>query len=284
MTALKPKGSADQETSGVLKEFEGAFLTRGKEEFKNFEQLELRATGTSDKGPRSRVVEAILLLLYTRPMRSSEIAGLLRKKNKVISSYLSYWKVRGYVEFRSGYWVLTKKGEEHVATLLHALNAHVLTPYSVVQLAQKLVLESVPWTENHWKTPEARQGETEIQSFTVRHTGSNMGKQVPSPIAEQAQVERILKCLERIVNSKDLSEEEAYVLRHMVKHYTEWGSTYLYLDQLSEDLHYQPQELLLILRKLQTKKLLYLYTDKRFGIRVGLGKSLKQLLDTCAVK
>ncbi|MEM4909957.1 MAG: hypothetical protein QXI40_07410, partial [Ignisphaera sp.] len=33
----------------------------------------------SDRGPRSRVVEAILLLLYVKPMKSSEIAKILNK-------------------------------------------------------------------------------------------------------------------------------------------------------------------------------------------------------------
>lgn len=274
-----PRNSVDQDMNGVLREFEGVTSIHSDRGYEVFE--ETSTTSTGEKGPRSRVVEAILLLLYTRPMKSSEIAALLGKKNKIISSYLSYWRTRGYVDFKSGYWVLTKKGEECVKTLLYSLNAQVLTPYDVVRLAQKLISEPVSWTRNNWRKPGTEQNETEIQPFIARHTDSKVGKQVANPDMNSLQVEKISKCLEKIVNSKELSEEEADVLRHMVKHYAEWGSTYLYLDQLSEDLHYQSQELLLILRKLQTKKLLYLYTDRRFGIRVGLGKSLKQLLDAC---
>lgn len=281
---MAPRNSVDQDVDTAYRELEEAPSIHSSRGYEDLEEIVLSSTCTGEKGPRSRVVEAMLLLLYTRPMRSSEIAALLGKRNKVISSYLSYWKTRGYVDFKAGYWVLTKKGEEHVKTLLHSLNAQVLTPYDVVRLAQKLATELVPLTGNHWKKPGVEQGETEIQSFTVKHTYSKVGKQGVNSDTDPLQVEKMLKCLEKIVNAKELSEEEAYVLNHMVKHYAEWGSTYLYLDQLTEDLHYQTRELLLILRKLQTKRLLYLYTDKRFGIRVGLGKSLKQLLDACIAR
>ncbi len=234
----------------------------------------------AEKGPRSRIVQAILLLLYVRPMRSSEIASLLNKKTRVVSSYLSYWKARGYVEFKSGYWMLTKKGEEHVQAVLQSLGIPVLSAHEVVQLAQKLAKEQVLDTINSWAKHRTAQDEAEIQSFTALQTSSKVGKLV-TQTNNSTNLEKVLKCLEKVMNAKDLSEDEAEILRYMVKHYAEWGSTYLYLDQLSEDLHYSTQELLVVLRKLQSKKLVYLYTDRRFGIRVGLGKGLKQILDTC---
>ncbi len=236
----------------------------------------------SDKGPRSRVVEAILLLLYVKPMKSSEIASLLGKKTKLISSYLSYWKSKNYVTFKTGYWFLTRKGEEYVKTLLSTLNIAVFSPHDVVRLAQKLISEPVLETANSWKKQYEKQEETEIQQFVVAKTGSFVGK--PNTKTSENIIEKALKCLEKIISSKDLLEDETNVLTHLVKHYAEWGSTYLYIDQISEELHYPSNELMLILRKLQTKKLIYMYTDKRFGIRVGLGKSLKQLLDACLAK
>ncbi|MEM0027736.1 MAG: replication initiator protein WhiP [Ignisphaera sp.] len=247
----------------------------------SLEPLEDSRYSLSDKGPRSRVVEAILLLLYAKPMKSSEIASILGKKTKLISSYLSYWKSRGYVVLRTGYWFLTKKGEEHVKALLSSLDTPVLSPYDVVRLAQKLISEPVLETMNSWRRQDGKPKETVIQQFTASKTGSLVGKQGTK---NENTVEKTLKCLEKIISSKDLLEDETNILRHMVKHYAEWGSTYLYLDQISEELHYPSNELMLILRKLQTKKLIYMYTDKRFGIRVGLGKSLKQLIDACLAR
>jgi len=69
-------------------------------------------------GPRSRLVDAIMVLLLSRPMRSAEIARLLGYDTKYVSSYLSYWKTRGYVEYQNGYWSLTPKGEDYATQVL----------------------------------------------------------------------------------------------------------------------------------------------------------------------
>lgn len=219
-----------------------------------------------------------MLLLYSRPMRSSEVAALLGKSVRVVSSYLSYWKSRGYVAYRSGYWYLTRAGEEHVSMLLSSLQAPVLGPQEVVVLAQNLIRERVLPTINSSNTLKRRQGAAEIQSFVVDETGSFVGKRDLLTLGGRAEV---LGCLEKILEAKNLSEDEASVLRHLVKHYVEWSSTYLYLDQLADELHYHASELVEVLKKLQAKKLVYLYADRRFGIRVGLGRSLKLLLDQC---
>jgi len=246
------------------------------------EKITLEHDISNTKGPRSRFVEAILLLLYARPMRSSEIAKIIGKNSKLISSYLSYWKTRGYVGYRSGYWTLTKQGEEYVKILIESLGVPVLSPQDVVLLAHKLISEQVQPTINNWAQLKRNQQETEIQQFTVSKSGSKVGKQTQQ--VQPSVLQRALNCVTKILESKDLLEDEITILNHLIKHYIEWGSTYLYLDQISEELHYQVQELMTILRKLQSKRLLYLYTDRRFGIRVGLGKSFKQLLDQCISK
>jgi hypothetical protein len=246
------------------------------------EKIILEHDISNTKGPRSRFVEAILLLLYARPMRSSEIAKIIGKNSKLISSYLSYWKTRGYVGYRSGYWTLTKQGEEYVKILIESLGVPVLSPQDVVLLAHKLISEQVQPTINNWAQLKRNQQETEIQQFTVSKSGSKVGKQTQQ--VQPSVLQRALNCVTKILESKDLLEDEITILNHLIKHYIEWGSTYLYLDQISEELHYQVQELMTILRKLQSKRLLYLYTDRRFGIRVGLGKSFKQLLDQCISK
>ncbi|ADM28091.1 conserved hypothetical protein [Ignisphaera aggregans DSM 17230] len=240
-------------------------------------------TNIDVKGPRSRIVNAILLLLYMRPMKSSEIASIIGKNTKLVSSYLSYWKVRGYVVYRAGYWSLTKSGEEYVKIFLESLGIPVLSPRDVVQLAQKLTREQDLSTINNWILAQRSQEETEIQSFTGRQTESYVGKQEPKPTSEEIN-RKAIECASKILRSKDLLEDEMTVLSYLIKHYVEWNSTYVYLDQISEELHYPNNELVSILRKLQTKKLIYLYTDRRFGIRVGLGRTFKQLLDSCTSK
>jgi Mn-dependent DtxR family transcriptional regulator len=233
-----------------------------------------------EKGPRSRIVEAILLTLYLRPMRSYEIASIIGKNSKLVSSYLSYWKSRGYVEYRSGYWILTKIGEEYVKTFIEALGIPILAPTDVVQLAQKLINEPDFNAINNWIQQYSPQKETKIQQFIEHKIDSKVGKQ-DNINKQKNDLMKALDCVTKILSTKDLDEEENQILNFMIKHYIEWSSTYMYLDQIAEELHYPSSELLNILRKLQSKRLVYLYTDTRFGIRVGLGKSFKQLLDMC---
>ncbi|MCS7111103.1 MAG: hypothetical protein N3E36_06835 [Sulfolobales archaeon] len=237
-----------------------------------------------ERGPRSRVVDAVLLMLYLRPMRSREIASIIGKTSKLVSSYLSYWRSRGYVGYRSGYWFLTKTGEGYVKTFLESLSIPILTPTDVVQLAQKLINEPDFSTINSWIQQDSHQKETEIQQFTEKRTDSKVGKQYSVSDPQKGGIIKALECVTRILASKDLVEEESQILNFMIKHYVEWNSTYMYLDQIAEELHYPNSELVAILRRLQSKKLVYLYTDTRFGIRVGLGKSFKQLLDMCIRK
>ncbi|MEM0490850.1 MAG: helix-turn-helix domain-containing protein [Ignisphaera sp.] len=239
----------------------------------------------SDRGPRSRVVEAILLLLYVKPMKSSEIAKILNKSSKLISSYLSYWKTRRYVVYRTGYWMLTKLGEEHVKTLLESIGVPIATPRDVVLLAHKLINEQIHTTINNKNKLKNTPYSTEIQQFIVSETAKNVGKHSHNTSTDtKTTLEKALSCVKKVLETKDLLEEEITILNYLIKHYVEWSSTYLYLDQIADELHYPSHELMNILRKLQTKKLVYLYTDRRFGIRVGLGKSFKYILDQCMSK
>ena len=233
------------------------------------------------RGPRSRIAIAILILLYAKPMRSSEIAQILKKSSKYVSSYLTYWKTRGYVAYTSGYWFLTKQGEDFVRLFLSLTtkpNSSSIST-SVVQLAYQLISEQIPQTKNDNIRLRQANDEPVIQLFTVERTGSGVSSQDLS-IKASIQIKAI-SCLDKVLSNKNLLEDEMLVLRHLVHHYIEWNSTYEYLDQLAEELHYDVRELMTILRRLQSKKLVYIYTDRKFGIRVGLGKTLKQLLDLC---
>lgn len=247
------------------------------------EDVESASIGVSDRGPRSKIVEALLLLLYVKPMKSSEISKIIGKQSKLISSYLSYWKTRGYVNYKSGYWFLTKRGEEHVRTFLESIGVPVVTPQDVVLLAHKLINEQISNTINGWVQQRSRSQAAEIQQFAVSNTGLKVGKQTLNS-TQAGKLQKALDCVTKVLESKDLLEDEMAVMNLLIKHYIEWGSTYLYLDQMAEDLHLQVQELVQILRRLQTKRLVYLYNDKRFGIRVGLGKSFKLILDHCISK
>jgi len=238
-------------------------------------------TQLSERGPRSRIVEALLLLLYSKPMRSSELARIVGKPAKVISSYLSYWRTRGYVEYISGYWRLTERGVRFVEDILLRVQGKSADP-SVVRLAHKLLSEPVRTTENDSSRQKNATVKPEIQSFFVKRTDSVVGKQTHQADTSKERLAKALRCLHKAAEIKNLTEDEVFVLEHMVKHYIDWQSTYMYLDQVAEELNFQPSELLKIVKSLQVKKLLYIYNDRRLGLRIGLGKTVKDLLAMCS--
>ncbi|MEM2628065.1 MAG: hypothetical protein QW775_07435, partial [Ignisphaera sp.] len=184
--------------------------------------LDIDTVDVGDRGPRSRTVEAILLLLYVRPMKSSEIAKILGKSSKLVSSYLSYWKTRGYVAYRSGYWMLTKQGEEHARMFIESLGVPVISPQDVVLLAHKLINEQVQSTINNWSQLKKAQHETEIQQFTAKLTDNKIGKQSHINL-QPSTIQKALNCVTKILESKDLLEDEMLLMNHLIKHYIEWG-------------------------------------------------------------
>ena len=69
--------------------------------------------------PMGELMEEILILLLERgPMRAAEIAGELGRSSRYVSSYLSYWRRRGLLEYNHGFWSLTSEGEGLARRLL----------------------------------------------------------------------------------------------------------------------------------------------------------------------
>ncbi|RLG86417.1 MAG: replication initiator protein WhiP [Thermoprotei archaeon] len=236
---------------------------------------EAREYRSGSRGPRSRIVEAILALLYARPMRSSEIARYIGRSSRYVSSYLSYWRARGLVEYESGYWYLTEKGEQVVRMIMErvreASNPRLSQSLAVVHT---LLSEPVRQTRNRKTAQEETGGGEGPLSFIAGDTGSQIPEQ------SHRRVEKALECLRRLVGNR-LSIDERDLLEHLVKHYIEWGSSYVYLDQLTKEFDAGYHEIIAILKQLQVKKLIYIYMDRRFGARIGLNKSFRKLVDTC---
>ncbi|WP_292320128.1 replication initiator protein WhiP [Caldisphaera sp.] len=221
-------------------------------------------------GPRSRLVDAILILLISRPMRSNEIAQYLNKETKYISSYLSYWKERGFVEYDMGLWYLTPKGEDFAREIISKTSDEKFNEF--VALAQKVAGELVKKTIND-KSNISEKGKTkESLSFIASKTNLADNKR-------QNRVSQVACVLQQLKDSID--EEEMEITSFLLTHYAKYGVTYVYLDQITERLNADYNWLLKRLRNLQSKGILYIYTDPRLGIRVGLTRNLKDMLKNC---
>jgi len=144
------------------------------------------------------------------------------------------------------------------------------------QFTHKATKEPDSSTMNDWRRLKGASTISEAQRFIVGKSGSERDEQ-----PTESKIDKALRCLDKMMKNRNLLEEEYYILQHLVRHYAEWGGTYMYADQIAEELHYDFKDLMLILRKLQSKKLIYIYSDRKFGIRVGLSKGLKQLIDMC---
>ena len=222
-------------------------------------------------GPRSKLVDAIMVLLLSRPMRSSEIAGILGYETKYISSYLSYWKTRGYVEYNSGYWFLTPKGEEYAREVAERSSDEKFD--RLAALAQRILAEGgIKRTMNDKKGATGRRGPGKPLSFTVRKKRS-----LDNKLQERAAASACLLDMLR----GELSEDEIELLSALLGHYAKWGSTYMYLDQLAELIEADFKWILQVARLLQTKNIIYIYTDPRLGLRIGLTKPVKDMLEEC---
>ncbi|MCS7106921.1 MAG: replication initiator protein WhiP [Acidilobaceae archaeon] len=220
-------------------------------------------------GPRSRTVDAILLLLLSRPMRSGEIAGLLEKSSQYVSSYLSYWKARGYVEYEAGLWRLTPKGEAY-AREIYERETREEDEYLAV--AHKVLTSRIKAAKKDKRLEQGRGKSGGVLSFIAEQKGKESNK-----LQERVSISTC------VLNSiKDhVSEGELEVVMSLFSHYARWGTTYMYVDQLQERMGADFTWLMKALRDLQSKGLVYLYTDPRLGIRVGFSKSLKAEIERC---
>lgn len=226
-------------------------------------------------GPRSKIVDAIMVLLLSKPLRAAEIASVLGVESKYVSSYLSYWKARGYVDYDRGFWYLTPLGEEYAHDVVERLRRSLDDEYT--RLARSILLPS-EMVSSARKDKAGRQpvaGRRHSKSFIATETNQPGNEQVGVSPVEQ------VTCVLRLLKNR-LDAEEFEVLSAILSHYARWGSTYLYADQLGEKLQADKAWLFTKLRSLQSKNLIYIYTDPRLGVRVGLSKAMRETLQSCS--
>lgn len=226
-------------------------------------------------GPRSRLVDAIMVLLLSRPLRAAEIAEVFGLESKYVSSYLSYWKTRGLVDYDQGFWYLTPEGEEYARAVVERAKASIENEYE--RIAKTLISEPgdvrVKPTRKSKKGARGEEFRGEFQSFIV-------GKTVVANNKRHERLSRVI-CVQEAL--KDLLDEEEFeIMNFLLMHYSKWGSTYIYLDQMQERLQAEYTWLLRRIRSLQTKNLVYVYTDPRLGIRIGLSKKVKEIMASCS--
>lgn len=233
---------------------------------------EARIKARKGRGPRSKLVDAIFVMLLAKPMRSGEIAGILGYDARYIASYLSYWKSRGYVEYESGLWYLTPLGEDYAREVLERESNDRLSEF--IGVAQRLLNEAkqVKPAKNRRK-----RGSSEgVGGGSLRFIAGLTSKVGNEPQERAAAAACALEAL-----SDGLSDEEVEVLSALLDHYARWGSTYLYLDQLQNSMGADFNWILKVLRDLQSKSLVYIYRDPRLGLRVGLAKRTREALMSC---
>jgi len=228
-----------------------------------------------EQGPRSPLVEAIAVLLLARPMRAAEIAQTLGYPTRYISSYLSYWKARGYFENVSGYWQLTAKGEEFARQVVEKrLNSRISQFAALArQIIEDVWDEQIKQTRNRKRVSRPAEQTSQLLPFIAPDKGKsgNKRKTAIHPI----------HCLASIIDVNELSDEEFEILEIMINHYVKWGSTYMYIDQLQQKLDADPAWLLKVLKSLQSKGIIYIYNDRRLGTRIGFSKRLRDQITTC---
>ncbi len=229
-------------------------------------------------GPRSKIVEAALVLLLSKPMRAAEIAGVIGVETKYVSSYLSYWKTRGYLEYSNGLWYLTPKGEDYAKSIVERTLATRFNEY--VTIAKQLLGEKKYVTRNNKKLGSSPHKTSEILSFIAKQTNQPDNK----PQKQAIQLTNIdPQCIIHELKG-NLTPEELEVLEVLANNYATWGSSYMYLDQIQEKLQADMPFILRVVRNLQTKQIVYIYDDRRLGVRVGFTRKIKKLIsDLCGV-
>ncbi|QXJ36087.1 replication initiator protein WhiP [Saccharolobus shibatae] len=222
-----------------------------------------------NESPRSKLVEAILLLLYARPLRTAEIATNLGYETKYISSYLSYWKKKGLVYQEGGRWHLSRRGENIARDIIESQNNSKFKEYLLLA-KQVLEGEKVYQTKNNKVEKRDDKKAQEVLWFIDRKTSNENKKQQKTNPTD---------CIKEILDKLDDDEKE--ILRYLLNKYKEWGTTYIYLDQLQEEMKADTSWLFRVLKNLQIKRLLYVYQDPKMGVRIGLSKTLKEKLSSC---
>ena len=234
-------------------------------------------SGRRGGGPRSRLVEAIAVLLLARPMRAAEIAEVLGYSSRYVSSYLSYWRTRGLFDYENGYWTLTDAGEEYARNIVERemntrVSQYTALARSILGSQPGGLAENVTQAMNNKRRGRARVQSGGSQPFIAGKTFSVDNKrQGPSPAL----------CARALLENLELDEDERTVLEALLQHYVKWGSTYTYLDHMEKELDADRGWLLAVLRALQAKRIVYLYTDRRLGMRVGLARRLRSFLEEC---
>ncbi len=227
-------------------------------------------------GPRSKLVEAIAVLLLSRPLRSAEIAQILGFTPRYISSYLSYWKTRGLFAYDNGFWMLTPLGEDFARNVIQREMDEKLHHYTT--LALRLIssqnTKMVSRTRKDKRVLRREKVSSGFQQFIVTQTSTVDNK--------QQDVALFLLCMEKAINDEGLTTDEQEVLNTIINHYIKWGTTYLYLDQLEELMEADRAWLLKTLRLLQAKGLIYIYNDRRLGTRIGFSRKIRQAIAVCS--
>jgi len=238
-------------------------------------QVKTENKNERSSGPRSKIVEAIAVLLLARPLRAAEIAEALGYSSRYVSSYLSYWRTRGIFDYENGYWTLTEKGEEYARNIIEKEMSTRIAQYTA--LARKILNDNtvnVRQAINHNNPLAASSLSGELQSF-IATININASK--------KKQDTRTLKtCVRALLSSLELTSDEKTILEELLNHYIKWNSTYTYIDQLEKTLEADRAWLLTTIRLLQSKNLVYIYTDKRLGIRIGLSRKLRNYLRSCS--
>ncbi|BAB66289.1 WhiP protein [Sulfurisphaera tokodaii str. 7] len=219
-------------------------------------------------GPRSKLMEAVLILLLARPLRTSEIAVNLGLETKYVSSYLSYWRKKGLVYQEAGRWHLSSQGEDLAKEIIEERNNSKFIEY--LAFAKQILNENVKQTMNNKKETKENKEEKEFLSFIDDLTSTRNKKQQKGNLTD---------CISDILEKID--EEEKELLIFLLNKYKQWGSTYVYLDQIQEEFNADTGWLFKVLRKLQTKRILYLYHDPKLGLRIGFTQQLKDRINNC---
>lgn len=217
--------------------------------------------------PRSKLVEAIVVLLHARPLRTSEIATNLGYETKYVSSYLSYWKKKGLVYQEGGRWYLTPDGENLAKAVI---DSYSNSRFKEMLAIAKQLIEPVNQPINNKSRQDETKDAKDVLSFIESKTSS---------VAKKQQRNDPTVCLSDTIEKLD--DEEREILIYLISRYKQWGSTYVYLDQLQEEYKADPAWLFKVLRGLQTKRIVYLYNDPKLGFRVGFSQVVKKKLEDC---